>query len=78
MNKRQLTIGLCVLVGCLFLVGCHPKRIAWSPDGQWAAYCNDVGLYFVDGQGNISDKMLEHVYRAEWFPDSKRLAIEQF
>ncbi|MHC4553304.1 MAG: hypothetical protein ACYSUT_11170 [Planctomycetota bacterium] len=78
MNKRQKITCLMVVVGCLFLVGCHPKRIAWSPDGQWAAYCNDVGLYFVDGQGNISDKMLEHVYRAEWFPDSKRLAIEQF
>ena len=65
-------------VTCLFLFGCHPKNINWSPDGQWAAYCNGAGLFFVDGQGEISGKMYEHVFRAEWFPDNKRLAIEQF
>jgi len=77
MNKKLVTIITIITGVCLILAGCHPKTITWSPDGQWAAFC-DAGLYFVDGQGNISKKMLKDVYRAEWFADNKRLAIEQF
>lgn len=78
MSKKSI-INITVVMGtCLILFGCHPKVINWSPDGQWAAYCNDVGLFFVDGEGKISDKMLDQVFRAEWFSDGKRLAIEQW
>ncbi len=78
MSKRAIINTMIVVVTCLLLFGCHPKHINWSPKGQWAAYCNDVGLFFINGQGEISKKMCEHVYRAQWFPDGKRLAIEQF
>lgn len=80
MNKHRKVMfrTSLILSVCLFIIGCHPKRITWSPDGKWAAYCNDTGLFFIDGEGTISEKMLEHVYRAEWFPDGKHLAIEQF
>ncbi len=78
MNKKFIVISTIIAGVCLFLVGCHPKTITWSPDGQWAAFCNDYGLYFTDGQGEISSRMAEKAYRAEWFSDGKRLAIEQF
>jgi hypothetical protein len=78
MNKKIIIISTVITGMCLFLIGCHPKVINWSPDGRWAAYCNDVGLFFIDGDGNISEKQCDYTYRAEWFPDSNRLAIEQF
>lgn len=78
MSKKSIIFTTILVAACLLLFGCHPKIINWSPNGQWAAYCNDVGLFFSNGQGKISKKMCEHVYRAQWFPDGKRLAIEQF
>ncbi len=78
MSKRAIINTTIVVAACMLLFGCHPKRINWTPNGQWAACCNHVGLFFVNGQGKISKKMCEHVSRVEWFPDGKRLAIEQF
>ena len=78
MNKKSIINITIIVVACLFVLACHPKTITWSQDGQWAAFCNNTGLFFTDGQGKISENMYEHVYRAEWFPGGKQLAIEQF
>lgn len=78
MSKRAIINTTIAVATCLLLFGCYPKTINWSPNGQWAAYCNGVGLFFINGEGKISEKMCEHVPLAEWFPDGKRLAIEQF
>ena len=79
--KKYYQFRIATLLGVvifIFMVGCHPKRITWSPNGKWAAWCNDVGLFFTDGDGNVSKNMHENVYRAEWFSDNRRLALETF
>jgi hypothetical protein len=80
MKKHQKTKMIALLAGimCLFFIGCHPKRITWSPDGKWAAFCNDSVLRFIDAEGKVTETTCENVFRAEWFADGKRLAIEQY
>lgn len=74
MIKHVCTFFLCVST-LAYIAGCYPKRIVWAPDGQWAVICSDHGLFFADAQGTISAKKYDNVVRAQWFPDSKHLAI---
>ncbi len=74
MIKRVFTTFLCVCA-CISITGCYPKRIVWSPDGQTAAICSDHGLFFANAQGTLGTRMYDRVVRAQWFPDSKHLAI---
>jgi len=78
MKSRIIIIGIVAAVCILFVIGCYHKRIVWSPDGKWGAICPNSGLYFTDAEGNVTKKMHDRVFRAEWFPDSRHLAIEEF
>ncbi len=77
MNKKIIIIAAMIAGACLFLTGCHPKRIVWTADGKQAVVWNDHGLFFADAEGNISRNMYAGVVRAEWFPDGQRLVVEK-
>ena len=74
---KKLVLGFALVLGIYLLVGCHPKRIVWSSDGQWAAVLGTDSLYFCDSKGKITEKMKDGILRAEWFPNEYRLAIER-
>ncbi len=59
----------------LVLAGCITKRIVWSPNGSHAAILSDQGLYLCDTNGRLSSLLVTNVVLAEWFPDSRRLAL---
>ncbi len=71
----QKSILLLSVIACLCVMGCYPKHIVWSPDGQRAAIWNNQGLFFCDARGTLSAKMANGVVGAEWSPDGKHLAI---
>ena len=60
---------------CLLSAGCVPRRIAWSPDGARAAVFAGDGLHLCGPDGALSELILPGEGLAEWFPDSRRLAV---
>ncbi len=74
---KKLVLGLTLVLGIYLLVGCHPKHVVWSSDGQWAAVTGTDSLYFCDSNGKITEKIREGILRAQWFPNQYRLAIER-
>ncbi len=70
--RRIASLGLPLLV---LAVGCVTKRIVWSPDGKLAAVIGEKGLYLCDSEGKLSELLGPGIMLAEWFPDSRRLAV---
>ncbi len=68
---------LLFLIATLWIAGCVPKRVTWSPDGSQAAIIGNMGLYLCDADGKLSSLLAPGVTAAEWFPDGKRLALVQ-
>ncbi|MGA2556329.1 MAG: hypothetical protein ABSG04_08645 [Verrucomicrobiota bacterium] len=66
---------LAVTLVCLLMTGCVGRRIAWSPDGAHAAIFAGDGLHLCGPDGALSQVVLPGEGMAEWFPDSRRLAI---
>jgi len=60
---------------CLLMTGCVGRRIAWSPDGAHAAVFTADGLRICGPDGALSQLVLPGDGMAEWFPDSRRLAV---
>jgi hypothetical protein len=60
---------------CLLMTGCVGRRITWSPDGAHAAIFAGDGLHLCGPDGALSQIVLPGEGIAEWFPDSRRLAI---
>ena len=77
--KKMKSIGSWPLVATLsiFLLtpGCVSRRIAWSPDGAHAAIFAGDGLHLCGPDGALSEIILPGDGLAEWFPDSRRLAV---
>jgi len=70
----------CAALGTTTLVGCVPKRVAWSPNGEYAAVVHDSRLYLCDGGGNLSAGFLDKVDSecltpVVWFPDSDQMLV---
>jgi hypothetical protein len=57
------------------MTGCVGRRIAWSPDGAHAAIFAGDGLRMCGPDGALSQLVLPGEGLAEWFPDSRRLAV---
>lgn len=75
MNKRSSIVTILCAAGILCVIGCYPKHIVWTPDGQQAAIWNDQGLFFCDAQGGLSSMKMAGVCGVEWAPDGRHLAI---
>jgi hypothetical protein len=76
LNKTPRYWSSPLLVALLVvLAGCVTKRIVWSPDGKQAAVLGEKGLYLCDEEGKLSELLVPDVALAEWFPDSRRLAL---
>ncbi|MCC6683198.1 MAG: hypothetical protein IT445_20065 [Phycisphaeraceae bacterium] len=75
MTKTQAI--LLFLIATLWIAGCVPKRVSWSPDGSQAAIIGEKGLYLCDADGKLSSLLAPGVSAAEWFSDGKRLAAVQ-
>ena len=73
--KMRSWISGVTLLALLILVGCIPKRVVWSPDGQQAAVLGDDGLYLCDTNGKLTGLLVPKVQSVQWFADSKRLAL---
>jgi hypothetical protein len=77
--KKMKSIGswsiLAVATLCLLMSGCVARRIAWSPDGAHAAVFAGDGLHLCGPDGALSETILPSDGLAEWFPDSRRLAV---
>ena len=76
-SRRSLCTLLIMTSSILWLSGCYPKRIVWTPDGRWAAVSTDNGLFFIDPNGKIVDTLPGRVLHARWSPDGRHLAIER-
>jgi hypothetical protein len=73
--KPKLMI-LCASAAIAGLCGCLPeKRVAWSPDGRWAAVRAGDGLHLCDSSGKLSERLAENVGGMDWFPDSRHLLV---
>jgi hypothetical protein len=59
----------------LMLTGCLPEHVVWSPDGKQAVVLGEKGLYLCDAEGRLSTLLVPDVVAAEWFSDSRRLAL---
>jgi hypothetical protein len=60
------------------LIGCRPeKRVAWSPDGQWAAVRAGDGLRLCDPGGTLSPPVAGEFTAALWLPNSRELLAVQ-
>jgi hypothetical protein len=71
-------IGWVGMVLTALLVGCLPeKRLIWSPDGKWAAVRTGDGLYLCDENGRLSGRIADEVSSVAWFPDSRRLLVQE-
>jgi Tol biopolymer transport system component len=66
---------LAAAFACLLMTGCVARRIAWSPDGAHAAIFAGDGLRLCGADGALSTVVLPGDGMADWFPDSRRLAI---
>ncbi len=66
---------LAVAALCLLMTGCVSRRIAWSPDGAHAAIFAGDGLHLCGPDGALSETILPGNGLAEWFSDSRRLAV---
>lgn len=64
-----------VLSLCFLITGCVSQRIAWSPDGAHAAIFAGDGLHLCGPDGALSEVILTGEGIAQWFPDSRRLAV---
>lgn len=60
---------------CLVVSGCISQRISWSPDGTHAAIYAGDGLHLCGPDGTLSELVLPGEGIAQWFPDSRRLAV---
>jgi len=74
-SKRSIILFVLSAASLLWMTGCYPKHIVWSPDGQRAAIWNDQGLFFCAAQGQLSPRRVDSVVGAEWSTDGKHLAI---
>jgi hypothetical protein len=59
----------------ILATGCSQQRVVWSPDGNKAAILSDDGLYLSDANGKLSGLLVSNTVMAEWFSDSRRLAL---
>ena len=77
--KKMKSIGSwlvpAVAALCLLMTGCVSRRIAWSPDGAHAAVFAGDGLHLCGPDGALSETILPGNGLAEWFSDSRRLAV---
>ncbi|NLX12377.1 MAG: hypothetical protein GXY44_01815 [Phycisphaerales bacterium] len=62
-----------LILATLTVCGCIPRRLFWSPDGQYAAIIAEDGLRMCDTSGKLSEVVAQDVRMAAWFPDSRRL-----
>jgi hypothetical protein len=60
---------------CVLLTGCVSRRIVWAPDGAHAAVFAGDGLHVCGPDGALSETILPANGLAEWFSDSRRLAV---
>lgn len=78
MKRSILAVSAAVLAAGIF--GCIPKRVAWSPDGKRAAVAGEHGLYLCDGDGNLSERLIDGLDKGcltpvVWLADSRRLLV---
>jgi hypothetical protein len=70
--KRWWMLVVSAGVVCAVL-GCVPRRLFWSPNGQHGAVIGeDGGLYLCSPAGKLSKQIAPDVGLVAWFPDSKR------
>lgn len=60
----------------LFLTGCFQEsRILWAPNGKVAVVLGETGCFLCDEEGKLTSLAITNVVAADWFSDSKRMAI---
>jgi hypothetical protein len=77
MKSKNAAIAVLTLAATA-ICGCLPeKRVAWSPDGRWAAIRGSDGLYLCDPSGKLSERkpFAEGAGSVAWLPDSKGLIL---
>ena len=77
MNRLKFQF-LLVLLSIFTLTGCIDTcPMAWSPSGDMMALFAGEGLQIATTKGYLSPKLLSHVRKAKWLPDSKHILIER-
>lgn len=65
------------VIAVVAALGCVPRRLFWSPDGQHGAIVTDKGLYLSNADGKLSDPIDADVTLIAWAPDSKSFVAAQ-
>jgi hypothetical protein len=68
------TLSVVAIVAAL---GCVPRRLFWSPDGQHGAIATEKALYLANADGKLSDPIDANVQLVAWAPDSKSFIAAQ-
>jgi hypothetical protein len=75
MNSISSWAILALAASCFLMTGCISRRIVWSPDGAHAVVFAGDGLRLGGPDGALSEIVLPGNGLADWFPDSRRVAL---